>query len=46
MRRWVDVEPDYVSELLGELGIVGELELTIAMRLEAMSSPDAAYGTG
>lgn len=46
MSGWIDVEPDHVSELLAKLGIVGELELTIAMRLETMGSPDAPYGTG
>ena len=39
----IDVEPDHISELLGELGIVGELELAVTMRLEAMSPPDPAY---
>ena len=46
MRQWIDVKPDHVSEILGELGIVRELELAIAMRLETMGSPDAPYRAG
>lgn len=33
MSGWIDVEPDHVAELLGKLGVVGELELAIAMPL-------------
>jgi len=37
----IDVEADDVANLGGELRIVGQLELTPAVRLEAMGSPDA-----
>lgn len=46
MSGWIDVEPDHVSELLGEPGVVGELELAIAVRLQTMRSPDAPDGAG
>ena len=46
MSGWIDVEPDHIPELLGEPGIVRELELAIAMRLETMSPPDAPHRTG
>ena len=37
----VDIEPDHVPELLDEPGVVRELELAHAMRLETMGAPDA-----
>src|SRR5215207_3922024 len=46
MSRWINVKPNHIPELLSEPGIVGELELAIAMRLETMGSPDAPYRTG
>lgn len=44
--RWIDIQLDHVSQLLGEPGIVGQLELAIAMRLETRGSPDAPHRTG
>lgn len=44
MRGRVDIKPDHVEELRGELGVVGGLELAVAMRLKAVGSPDAPSG--
>ena len=39
--RWrADVQPDHVLQLVDEGSIVGELELSNAMRRQAMSTPD------
>ena len=43
MRRRIDVEPDDVAQLVHELRIVGELELTHPVRLKAMGAPDALH---
>jgi hypothetical protein len=45
MVRRIDVEPDDVMQLGGELRIVGELELANAMRLQTMGTPDALNRT-
>ena len=44
MRRWVDIEPDDVVELLGKGRIGGELEAPPAVRREAMRLPDVLDG--
>ena len=43
MGRRIDIEPDYLLELVGELGIVGELEGAHPMRLQPVPDPDAAH---
>ena len=45
MRRRIEVEPDDVAQLVDEGGVIGQLELPDAMRLEAVSPPDALHGT-
>ena len=45
--RWrIDIQPDDIVELLGKFGIVRELELPVAMRLQPMRFPDAAHCAG
>lgn len=44
--RRIDIEADDVAQLVDEFGIVGELELTPAMRLEAMRLPDTPDRAG
>lgn len=39
---WSNVEANDIAELADEIGIVGELELSVAVGLQAMGSPDAA----
>ena len=41
----IDVEPDDVAQLGGELRIVGQLELAHPMRLQAVLAPDALHRT-
>ena len=41
----MDIKPDHVAQLVGELRVVGELELLDPVRLEAMRAPDALDGT-
>jgi hypothetical protein len=36
MRRRIDIEPDHRLELLGEFGVVGQLEMAYPMRLQPM----------
>lgn len=43
MGRWIDVEADDVADLVGEAGIVRELELPHPVRLQAMGAPDALH---
>jgi hypothetical protein len=43
MRRGVDVEPDDLSQLGGELRIVGQLGQTRPMRLQTVAAPDALH---
>ena len=43
MGRRIDVEPHNVAELLGEMLVVGQLELADPMRLKAMPAPDALH---
>jgi len=38
----IDVKPDHIAQLADEVRIVRELELPIAVRLQAMGTPDAA----
>ena len=45
MRRRIHVETDDVSQLVGELRVVGQLEQTCPVRLQAMSAPDALHRT-
>jgi len=42
--RRVDIEPDYILNPLGEVRVIGELEATHQMRLEAIRPPDALDG--
>ncbi len=44
VRRWAQVEPDDVLELLDEVGIAADLEGTEEVRLQPMSRPDPAHG--
>ena len=41
----IDIEPDDIAQLVDELRIVGELELSEPVRLKAMGAPDALDGT-
>ena len=41
VRRGVDIEPDYVAQLVDELGVLRQLELPDPMGLEPMCAPDA-----
>ena len=41
--RRIDVEPDDVAQLGGELRVVGELELPHPVRLQAVGAPDALH---
>src|SRR3954471_19938988 len=43
MSRRVDVEPDNVTQLRHELGVGGELKAADAVRLKAVSLPDALH---
>jgi hypothetical protein len=43
MRRRLDVEPDDLLKLAGELRIVGQLEQTRPMRLQPVPAPDALH---
>jgi hypothetical protein len=43
MGRRVDVKPNNVAQLRHELGVGGELEPADAVRLEAVSLPDALH---
>ena len=42
--RWIDVEPDDVAQLGGEVRVVGELELSQTVRLQPMGAPDPLHG--
>jgi hypothetical protein len=44
MGRWIDVEPDDVAQLGGEVRVVGELELPQTVRLQPMGAPDPLHG--
>lgn len=46
MGRRIDIETDDVAQLVDELRIVGELELSPAVRCEAVRLPDAAHRAG
>ena len=39
--RWIDVEPDDITQFVDEVGVIRELELPITVRLQAMGTPDA-----
>src|SRR3954467_7402942 len=43
MRRGINVKPNDVAQLGGELRVGGQLELTHAMRLQTVGSPDALH---
>jgi len=45
VHRRIDVEPDDVAQLAGEVRVLGQLELPDAMRLEPVGAPDALHGT-
>jgi hypothetical protein len=45
MGRRIDIKPDHVAQLVGELRVVGELELLDPVRLEVYA-PDTLDGTG
>ena len=38
---WIDVEANNIAQFADEVGIVGELELSVAVGLQAMGTPDA-----
>ena len=40
MGRRIDIQADDICELLGEGGIIGELEVPPSVRAEAMGLPD------
>src|ERR1700682_1148745 len=42
--RWVQIQPDYVPYLLDEEGVVGKLEVTRSVRLQAEGAPDPVDG--
>jgi hypothetical protein len=42
VRRWIDVEPDDVAQLVDEPGVIGQLELPDPMRLELARARSAA----
>ena len=44
VRRGIDIQPDDVAQLVDERGVLGQLELPDAMRLEPVSPPDALHG--
>src|ERR1700722_15403165 len=43
VRRRIDIEPDHVAQLVDEIGVFGQLELSDAMRLEPVRAPDALH---
>ena len=45
MGRRIDIKPDHVAQLVGELRVVGKLELLDPVRLEVYA-PDTLDGTG
>ena len=46
VRRRIDVEADDVAQLVDEFGVLGQLELPDAMRLEPVSPPDGGCQKG
>ena len=40
---WIDIEPDDLVQLGGELWIIGQLKLAHPMRLQAVLAPDALH---
>ena len=46
MGRRIDVETNHILELLGEFGVVGELECAHPMRLQPVPVPDAPHRGG
>ena len=43
MGWWVDIEADHILELVGEFGVVGDLERAHSMRLKPLPHPDAPH---
>src|ERR1051325_2205423 len=43
MRRRIDIEPDNVVQLGGELRVGGQLELAHSMRLQPVAAPDTLH---
>jgi len=43
--RWIDIKADDVAQLGDELRVIGELEPTHSVRLQAVGPPDALYRT-
>jgi hypothetical protein len=43
MSRWIDVKANDILELVGELGVVGELEGAHPMRLKPLPRPDPPH---
>src|SRR5207302_6182917 len=41
--RRIDVEPDYIDDLLDQLGVVGELERADLVRFELVITPDPVH---
>jgi len=46
VRRRGDIEPDDIVELVGKPGVIRQLELPVAMRLQAVRFQDAAHRAG
>ena len=44
VRRRIDIEPDDITQLGDEVGIIGQLELAYPMRLKPVCAPDALDG--
>ena len=45
VRRWINIEPDHIPQLVDEPWIVRELELPDPVRLEPMRSPNTLNRT-
>ena len=43
MGRWIDIKANDILELVGESGVVGDLERAHPMRLKPLSRPDAPH---
>ena len=43
MGRWIDIKANDIFELVGESGVVGDLERAHPMRLKPLSGPDAPH---
>ncbi|MDB5393855.1 MAG: hypothetical protein JWM91_1361 [Rhodospirillales bacterium] len=41
--QWIDIKPHHVAELLGEILVVGQLELADTVRLKTVLAPDPLH---